>query len=465
MSASDCVQGYLDALEHQMLGLSEIPEDQRRHLLSLIHLVRAQMISLSQRERAYYTILKSCEDLASFEDVDQTILSTLERAVELTKAERGFCILVDQTGGPAFKISHRYPPESSDREHPSETIVRHVLEGRRPLRATNAEHDPRFQESASIAGYHIRSVLCAPLSLKDEILGVLYLDTRQRVRQFSEVDLQALEAMASQASAAIALARLIADLRTQNERLEKALRELDRTKDELTKAERLSMLGQVAAGIVHDLRGPMNTIKGYAGLLSNGEPSPEERRHLTRYILQAVDRLNSMCQELLDFARGEVTLTPRIVYVPEFMEQLRILLQPEWEARGLHLEMEISYTGPAVFDDGRLTRALMNIANNARDVLGAGGILRVGVRVGERGLEFRLSDNGPGVPPALRERLFEPFVTFGKREGTGLGLAIARKIVEDHGGTIRLDESCATGAAFVITLPLECIPPDERPRH
>ncbi len=464
MSASDCAQGYLDTLEHQVLGLGEVPEDQRRHMLSLIHLVREQMISLSQRERAYHTVVKSCEDLASFEDVDQVILSTLERAVELTKAERGFCILVGQTGEPMLKVSHRYPPGGSDSEHPSETIVRRVLEGRRPLRTTNAAHDPRFQESASIASYHIRSVLCAPLSLKDEILGALYLDTRQRVRQFSEVDLQTLEAMASQASVAIALARLIADLRTQNERLESALRELDRTRHELTKAERLSMLGQVAAGVVHDLRGPMNTIKGYAGLLSNGEPSPEERRQLTHYILQAVDRLNSMCQELLDFARGEVTIVPRIVYMPEFMERLRILLQPEWKARGLHLEMEVGYTGPAVFDEGRLTRALMNIANNAREALGPGGILRISVCVEERGLVFRLRDNGPGVPPALRERLFEPFVTFGKREGTGLGLAIARKIVEDHGGTIRLDESCAAGAAFVITLPLECVPPEERPR-
>jgi len=465
MSTSDCVQGHLDTLEHQVLGLDEIPEEQRRHLLSLLHLVRQQVISLSQRERAYYTILKSCEDLAAFEDVDEVILSTLERAVELTKAERGFCILAGRQGEPAFTVSHRYPPEAADREQPSETIVRHVLEGGRPLRTTNAEHDPRFQDSASIASYHIRSVLCAPLSLKDEILGALYLDTRQRVRQFSEVDLQTLEAMAFQASVAIALARLISELRTQNERLEKALRELDRARHELTKAERLSMLGQVTAGIVHDLRGPMNTIKGYAGLLSNGEPGPEERRRLTGYILQAVDRLNSMCQELLDFARGEVTLAPRIVYVPEFMEQLRILLQPEWEMRGLHLEMETGYTGPAVFDEGRLTRALMNIANNAREALRPGGILRIGVHVAESGLEFRLSDNGPGIPPALRERLFEPFVTFGKREGTGLGLAIARKIVEDHGGTIRLDESCTSGAAFIITLPLECIPPEERPRR
>ncbi|MGQ9667835.1 MAG: ATP-binding protein [Anaerolineae bacterium] len=463
MNEADSAQAYLNTLEHQLQELQGFPEEQRRHMLSLVHLIRQQVLSLSQRERAYYSVLKACEDLATFEDMDQVILSTLQRAVELTKAERGYCILVRPQGEPAFAVSHRYPPGNTDQEPPSETIVHHVLKERRPLRTTNAEHDPRFQGSMSIANYHIRSVLCAPLSLQEEILGVLYLDTRQQVRQFNEIDLQAMEAMAFQTSAAVALARLISDLRTQNERLEKALCELDKAKHELTKVERLSMLGQVTAGIVHDLRGPMNTIKGYAGLLSNGDPNPAERRQLTGYILHAVDRLNSMCQELLDFARGEVTLSPRIVYVPELMKNLHILLQPEWEARGLHLEMDVDYAGPAVFDDGRLTRALMNIANNARDAMGPGGILRISVRVRENGLEFRLSDNGPGVPPAMRERLFEPFATFGKREGTGLGLAIARKIVEDHGGTIRLDERSAAGATFIITLPLECIPPEERP--
>lgn len=463
MNEADSAQTYLNALEHQLEEFPGFSEEQRRHMLSLVHLIRQQVLSLSQRERAYYIILKTCEDLAAFEDVDQVILSTLQRAVELTKAERGYCILIRPQEKPAVAVSHRYPPGSADQEPPSETIVHHVLRKRRPLRTTNAEHDPRFQGSISIANYHIRSVLCAPLSLQEEILGVLYLDTRQQVRQFSEIDLQALEAMAFQASAAIALARLISDLRMQNEQLEKALRELDKAKHELTKVERLSMLGQVVAGIVHDLRGPMNTIKGYAGLLSNGDPNPVERRQLIGYILHAVDRLNSMCQELLDFARGEVTLSPRIVYIPEFMKHLHILLQPEWEARGLHLEMDVGYIGPAVFDDARLTRALMNIANNARDAMGPGGILRISVRVQENGLEFRLSDNGPGVPPAMYERLFEPFATFGKREGTGLGLAIARKIVEDHGGTIRLDERSSAGATFIITLPLECIPPEERP--
>jgi signal transduction histidine kinase len=110
-------------------------------------------------------------------------------------------------------------------------------------------------------------------------------------------------------------------------------------------------------------------------------------------------------------------------------------------------------------DEGKMRRALYNIASNARDVLPPGGSLYISTCRTKQWLEFRFEDNGPGIPPEIRETLFEPFVTFGKTSGTGLGLAIAHKAVQDHGGTITASSVPGKGAIFVIQLPCEKDPP------
>jgi two-component system NtrC family sensor kinase len=122
--------------------------------------------------------------------------------------------------------------------------------------------------------------------------------------------------------------------------------------------------------------------------------------------------------------------------------------------RGIEVVTEWDYTGDVWMDPDRMAQVVYNIAANARDAMPGGGQLTVATRRADEWVEFRFTDTGPGVPPEIAGRIFQPFVSFGKRQGAGLGLAIARRIVLEHGGEIDVKSPTEGGATFVVRLPL-----------
>jgi signal transduction histidine kinase len=242
---------------------------------------------------------------------------------------------------------------------------------------------------------------------------------------------------------------------------------------ELIESERLAALGTMAGMLVHDFRGPMTLIRGWAETLAAGDVAPGEVVARAQAIVDAVDRLERMTGETLDFARGAEKLVLRPVPLGVLVAELAAGV--EQELPGLAVERDVVLPGGrrAALDVDKIRRAVTNIAANARDAMGGSGRLRLQARVetlaGAEGapeqLVLVIADDGPGVAPAIRERVFEPFVTHGKKRGTGLGLAVARRFVEDHGGQLELvaDAGPATrGACFRIALPLGV--PEDRPR-
>jgi signal transduction histidine kinase len=335
----------------------------------------------------------------------------------------------------------------------SHGVIRRVLAERESVVTTNAQEDPRFETSHSIIAYQIRSVLATPLQAKEELIGAIYVDTRLSSRLFGESDLALLSAMANQAAVAIQLARLYEDLQARNRELQEALHELQETQDELIRAERLSVVGRMASSIIHDLKNPMTTIKGYAAILGREDLPPETRQRFSRTITHSVDTFVEMTQEILDYARGGGPLQPEAVEVDDFVNDLCDFIERDFDEKGLSLKRELAFTGPLLMDETKMRRALYNIASNARDAMEAGGSLTIATHRSNGIVEFRLSDTGPGIPQEIWDTLFEPFVTFGKASGTGLGLAIAKKTAEDHGGTISVESVPGKGATFIIRLP------------
>jgi signal transduction histidine kinase len=130
------------------------------------------------------------------------------------------------------------------------------------------------------------------------------------------------------------------------------------------------------------------------------------------------------------------------------------VLRVDFSDRGIEVQTAWGYEGHVWMDADRMAQVVYNIAANARDAMPEGGRLGVATQQVGRWVELRFSDTGPGVPSELREHIFEPFVSYGKRQGAGLGLAIARRIVREHGGEICLDSLREEGAAFVVRLPL-----------
>jgi len=228
------------------------------------------------------------------------------------------------------------------------------------------------------------------------------------------------------------------NLRLVNERLQSA---------------RLSAVGRMISSIVHDLRSPMTAIKGYASMLEEGDQGPERSREYARLIVEQANRLNAMVEEVLDFTRGErapLRLAP--VGVDVLARRLAELLEPELAERGIVLRSQLDYRGPLVVDRDRFERALTNVALNGIEAMERGGALTLQACLVEGAVEISLLDTGPGIPAQLQPLVFEPFFTHGKPRGIGLGMSITRRIVEEHGGEVRL--ACPAGGGTCVTLRL-----------
>jgi signal transduction histidine kinase len=250
------------------------------------------------------------------------------------------------------------------------------------------------------------------------------------------------------------------------EQLAETNRQLAAAQEEARRSERLAALGQLTAGLAHEIRNPLGIIKGSAETLDRKLASADPlARELAGYISGEVNRLNSIVTRFLDFARpAKLELRPQ--EIPPLVERALMAAQERWPEAKVRVEREFAGELPAVsLDADVFQQALTNLVMNAYEALAvdgtSDGTLRVAVSParfdGRRGVEIEIEDNGPGVPPELREQIFNPFFTT-KKSGVGLGLAIVSKIVDDHRGSIRLVEprnAAGKGACFRVFLPAE----------
>jgi signal transduction histidine kinase len=287
-----------------------------------------------------------------------------------------------------------------------------------------------------------------PLTARSGMIGMLVLGARRRQRRppFSPRQVELLTRFAARVATSV---------------------ENHLYQQELIESERIAALGTMASMLAHDFRGPMTVIRGYAETFLEEDLERAEIRSRAELIVRAIDRLDRMATETLDYARGGGQLARRTVDIGATLEL--IVRTVEREFAGLEVVRDFAPTAGvnAALDVDKLQRVVENMAANASDAMGGHGRFFVSGRVEQVALlppgspsphlVLTLSDEGPGVPAEIRASLFEPFVTAGKRRGTGLGLAVARRFVEDHDGTVTLlapESSGPRGARFRIALPL-----------
>jgi two-component system sensor histidine kinase PilS (NtrC family) len=219
----------------------------------------------------------------------------------------------------------------------------------------------------------------------------------------------------------------------------------------LRRADRLAAVGQLAAGIAHEIRNPLAAISGAIQVLAEDVPRGGLNRDLLEIVLREADRLKLVTGQFLDFARPMVERPCRL---PEIIRETVTLVERSRDRHAASQVRVVEPPGPmeALGDADQLRQVFWNISLNALEAMQAGGRLTIRFEAeGDDGVSVAFEDTGPGIAPADRERIFEPFFTT-KGGGTGLGLYIARKIVESHGGAIRVGPAPGGGAAVRVSL-------------
>jgi signal transduction histidine kinase len=278
-----------------------------------------------------------------------------------------------------------------------------------------------------------RACIAVPLEGEDgESMGSIALYNKQTPDGFTEEDRALLLLIAANASTAI---------------------RLQQSRETREREERLTTIGRLLSGVMHDLKTPLTVISGYVQLMQQADKK-SVREEYADLALKQFEHIVAMQRDVLEFARGEKSLLIRKVYLATFFGDVREQLQTDLARQGVELVIELADKGVARFDEQKILRVVHNLARNASEAMTPkGGKFTIKVSREKDGtLLVTFSDTGPGIPKEIEHRLFQSFVTSGKKGGTGLGLAITKRIAEEHGGTISV-HSTSRGVTFKLRLP------------
>ncbi len=318
---------------------------------------------------------------------------------------------------------------------------------------------------APLKGWEARSEICVPLKDGEVVLGLIDVESREP-NAFSHNDLISIESLAGILTSVITSAN-------QYQRLQETIRQLRATEIELNarmeaqrsaenrliQAAKLAAVGEMAAGIAHELNNPLTTVTGFSELVLEDLPQDFSYRAELEMVSREAHRASDVVRRLLDFSRqGERTRARADLneVVNDVIALTRHLIQTNNVALTLRLEENL----PWVFiDRNQMKQVLLNLIHNALQAMPQGGELIVGTaavsREGGSWAALSVKDSGVGISPADQSRIFEPFFTTkGDRGGTGLGLSVTYGIVTDHGGTIEIESEPNKGSTFTVWLPI-----------
>ncbi len=365
-------------------------------------------------------------------DLDVLLGVILDVASRSIGADRGTLYLIDRKADELWSKVAQGDGMVEIRLPIGKGLAGHVARAGEAVNITDAYSDPRFNpEIDRKSGYSTRTVLCMPMRNKNgEIIGVFQL-LNKRIGHFGPEDEAFIEALSVHAAIALENARMA---------------------QEMVQNERLSAVGRMSSSILHDIRGPMATVRLYAELIKKGT-SAQKPADMADVMIRQIDSLNALAQDTLDFARGVSNLRLETVELGQALNRLLNALEADMASRNITLVRSLDYTGACTLDVDKLSRVLYNLTGNAADVMPDGGTMTIRTRAQEGFIAIEVADSGPGIPDEIRTRLFEPFFTHGKKHGTGLGLSIVKKIVEDHHGRVEVDSTPGKGATFRVLYP------------
>lgn len=456
------------------------------------------------------TVMKAAQAIASEIVFDKLLEKLLAIILENAAAQKG-CLILQQKN--QLIIEAIYTTEQSDFILPSIPVenskdipinlINYIVRTQQPLVLSNASSESLFSEDPYIKQHQPKSVVCSPIFYQGKFTGIIYLENNLTTGAFTKSRLQVLKLLTSQAAIAIENARLYAREQDKSQELEQSLHKLQQTQAQLVQTEKISSLGQLVAGVAHEVNNPVSFISGN---LSHVNQYVEDLIHLLNlyqdhlpevpeeiaeeieavdldFLLQdlpkmissmkvGIERIRGIMQSLRNFSRTD-TDEKKPFDIHEGLESTLMILQHRLKAGptrpAIQVVKEYSDVPQVACFGGQMNQVFMNLLANAIDALDESNanksyaeleknpnIITICTEVVGNNAVIQIGDNGPGMTEAVREKLFNPFFTTKPEgKGTGLGLSISYQIVKDkHQGTLECISSPGNGAKFVITIPM-----------
>jgi PAS domain S-box-containing protein len=388
-------------------------------------------------------------------NLDEVLVKTLEWACKLENATACSVWLLDPQTGDLVCHTARGPHQEAVEDWrlaPGQGVAGWVSQADESLIVADTQTEARhFQGIEQETGLVLRSLLAVPLQIKGEVIGVLeVLDLA--VGRFTTTDQTLLEALMTSAAIALENARLYASLQQR-------MRDLQLAQTRLVQSSRMAAIGELAAGVAHELNNPLMGVLGYTELLLEHTPAGHPDRRRLEAIFRQAGRVRDIVRNLMSFSQQSV-FHREPANLNHVVQKAVALIRLRLKTAGIVLEEHYAPDLPSLLlDAGRMQQVVLNLLTNALDAMPEGGRLTVRTEPDSQGVRLRITDTGVGIPDALRARIFEPF--FSTRpvgEGTGLGLAVSLGIVQEHGGHIEVESTVGAGSTFTISLPVEPLP-------
>ncbi|WP_372370800.1 ATP-binding protein [Candidatus Uabimicrobium sp. HlEnr_7] len=382
-------------------------------------------------------VSKSLVGKLSMENFLEAIVEIIIKAID---AERAFVLLVEENKFSTPVVIKNYTTNVTI----SDTILRKCIDDRIAILIEDTENDEDYRDQESIRRLSTRAAVCVPLTSKDKVVAVIYLDSRQE-QKFHENDLQLLVAIARQAELAIENIKLYEELQQKHEELKNA-------QEQLVKNEKLSIVGTLATAISHDMKNILTPILGVSYMvLKNDQIDPSLREAFERQI----ERLQSLTQQLLSLVRTD-PINLALGDINEKIDQSLQLIKTEARCQQVSVVKNFAKDLPSIrMDVNRLDQVFINLCLNAIQAMAGQEqpTLEVNTHEDNNYIVVTFKDNGPGIRLEYQGLIFEPFFTT-KNTGTGMGLFSCKKIIEkDHKGLLEMKSELGKGTTFILKIP------------
>jgi signal transduction histidine kinase len=347
---------------------------------------------------------------------------------------------------------------------PDDSVVARSVFEKKPFIISDAKQDPRINPLLR-EKFGLHSLLVVPLIAKEKALGVITADFIEPHKNITRETLESVMAFAQQAGLAIHNASMYQELkafsRQMEERIQKTTADLRKTEAQLIRSEKFAALGQLAAGIAHEIRNPLTSINILIHSLTEKLPTENSQWEDLKVIEEEILRINEIVDQFLRFAKPASPLFEKADLVP-IIEETFQLVRPQIKRGKISVQKEFEPLPFVTVDKEQIKQVILNLLINAIQAMPKGGRLVLSSRVSREGywVELTVQDSGIGIPPEDLDKLFDPFFST-KEGGIGLGLSIAHRIVDQHHGKIEVDSNPGKGTRFTISLPI--FTPSENP--